>query len=142
MEISQHGIDFMKDQEVFSAIPYKDVGKKPTIGYGHLIKFGESFTKLTKEEATLLFEKDLEWAEFCVNNQVKVPLTQNQYDALVSLVFNIGVGKFFASTLLHFLNKKDYKGASEQFLRWIYVKGKKCHGLENRRAAEKEIFDS
>lgn len=71
---------------------------------------------------------------------VKVPLTQNQYDALVSLVFNIGRGSFARSSLLKKLNAGDMTGAAQEFPRWVYAKGKKLPGLITRRNDEMELF--
>ena len=83
---------------------------------------------------------DLKKFESAVN-QVKVPLNQNQYDALVSLAYNIGVGAFLSSTLFKKLNTKDYKGAAEQFDRWNRAGGKVMRGLTNRRAKERKLFE-
>ena len=78
--------------------------------------------------------------ESTVNTSVKAPLTQNQYDALVSLSYNIGSNAFKNSTLLKKLNSGDYKGAAEQFLVWNKVNSKRVQGLVNRREAERNLF--
>ena len=78
--------------------------------------------------------------ENTVNTSVTVPLSQNKYDALVSLSYNIGSGAFKNSTLLNKLNSGDYKGAAEQFLVWNKVNSKKMQGLVNRREAEHNLF--
>ncbi|WP_312069487.1 lysozyme, partial [Acinetobacter sp.] len=75
-----------------------------------------------------------------VNNLVKVPLSQNQFDALVSLTYNIGSTAFKNSTLLKKLNAKDYAGAADQFLRWNKGGGKVLKGLVRRREAERALF--
>jgi lysozyme len=142
MKTSQKGVDLIKGFESFSPVPYKCEAGKLTIGYGHLIKPKENFTRITKEEAEDILKKDISATECALNQYVSVNLNQNQFDALVSLVFNIGVGNFFTSTLLHILNKEDYAGASEQFDRWIFVKKRISHGLERRRKKEKELFES
>lgn len=87
-----------------------------------------------------LLRADLGTAEAAVNRLVTVPLTQNQFDALVSLVFNIGEGNFSKSTLLRRLNAGEREAAAGQFGRWNKSKGVELAGLTKRRAAERELF--
>lgn len=110
-----------------------------TIGWGHTmgVKQGD---KITKVQAQEFFIQDKQWAEDAVNQRVKVPLTQEQFDALVSLVFNIGANAFSRSTLLKKLNRKDYQGAADQFNVWVKQKGKTLTGLVRRRAEERSYF--
>lgn len=119
---------------------YPDEAGLPTIGYGHLIKPDESFTVISIAQAEALLNADLQPARAAVGKYVTVPLNENQRAALVSLVFNIGVGAFVASTLLNVLNEYDYRGAAAQFDRWVYAGGKVSKGLQTRRAAEKALF--
>jgi len=111
-----------------------------TIGYGHTknVKKGDIITEYRADKFLL---DDLMWVETTVNTLVKVLLTQNQYDALVSLVFNIGGLNFKKSTLLRELNMGNYDSASDQFLLWRKSEGKVLNGLERRRAEEKRLFD-
>lgn len=140
MRTSKRGTDFIARWERFEPCRYRDQGGLWTIGYGHLIKKGETFKEpMTHEEGLDLLAKDMAAAEKAVNT-VRVALTQNQFDALVSLVFNIGGGNFSASTLLRKLNDADYEGAANQFKAWRYVKGKESQGLLNRRTQEAELF--
>lgn len=92
------------------------------------------------DQAKAYFAHDLKRFEASVNNLVKVPLSQNQFDALVSLVYNIGSGNFASSTLLKKLNAKDYAGAADQFPRWNKAGGKVLNGLIRRRDAERALF--
>jgi lysozyme len=110
-----------------------------TIGYGHThtTKQGQ---KITEAQAEALLRKDITWAEEAVNKSVVVPLSQNQFDALVSFVFNVGAGAFGSSTLLRLLNSKDYEGAANQFLRWNKQKGVALKGLTKRREEERKLF--
>ena len=78
--------------------------------------------------------------ESAVYENVKVGLNQNQFDALVSLTYNIGIGAFSKSTLLKKLNAGDYKGTSNQFDVWVNAGGKRLDGLVKRRAKEKALF--
>lgn len=110
-----------------------------TIGYGHT-KTAKPGMKITEDHAEDLLLSDIAWAENAVNNLVTVYLTQNQFDALVSFVFNVGQGNFANSTLLRMLNKEDYKGAADQFLRWNKQKGKVLNGLTKRREEERKLF--
>jgi len=119
---------------------YKDEAGLDTIGYGHLVKKGESFTVISIAQAEALLDADLEPARAAVAKYVAVPVSDNQRAALVSLVFNIGVGAFVASTLLSLLNEYDYQGAAGQFDRWVYAGGKVSKGLQTRRSAEKALF--
>ena len=110
-----------------------------TIGYGHTHTTKKGM-KITEAQAEKLLYRDLPWAENAVNTLVKVPLTQNQFDALVSFVFNVGEGAFARSTLLRFLNMGDYTNAAGQFLRWNKQKGRVLNGLTRRRREEMELF--
>jgi len=111
----------------------------PTIGYGHTkgVKMGQHIT-INQAEQFLL--EDVAWASDAVNRLVKVKLTQNQFDALVSFVFNVGATAFSKSTLLRLLNAGDYKGAADQFLRWNKQAGKVLRGLDTRRKEERALF--
>jgi lysozyme len=113
-----------------------------TIGYGHTDAAGPPKVyigqKITQAEADSILAADLASVEIEVNHLVSVPLTQNQFDALVSFQFNTGaLGK---STLLKELNAKNYTGAADQFLLWNHAGGVVLAGLTRRREAEKEMF--
>ncbi len=142
MKISDNGLELIKQFEGFRAIPYKDVVGKLTIGFGHLIKPGEAFGALSSTEATQLLRKDCSKAEACVNNCVKVQLNQNQFDALVSFVYNLGCGAFMASTLLKDLNKKDFVAAENEFHKWDHAGGLVVPGLSKRRKQEAKLFST
>jgi len=110
-----------------------------TIGYGHTgnVKEGDS---ITKAEAEALLDKDLQTFRNGVKRLVKVPLNENQFGALVSFAYNIGLGSLQSSTLLKMLNAGDYTGAADQFLRWNKSGGKVLTGLVRRREAERAVF--
>ncbi len=144
MQISFNGLQFLKDGEGFRKEAYKDTGGVWTIGYGTIKWLGkpvEQGMTITKKEAELALQADLAWAQTAVNKLVKVPLSQNMFDALVSFVYNIGESAFMKSTLLRKLNARDYKGAAQQFLRWKFDNGKEVKGLLNRRIKEKALFE-
>lgn len=130
----------IKDHEGLKLTAYKDGGGVWTIGYGHTGADVREGLTIPLSEAERLLTRDLRVAEGHVNRLVQVKLTQNQFDALVSLVYNIGGGAFEASTLLRMLNAGDYEGAASQFPRWNKDNGKVVDGLTNRRAKERELF--
>lgn len=140
MKTSQKGIDLIKRFEGVVLKVYKDAVGLPTIGYGHLIKKGEVFTTITQQQAEELLAKDLKQFEEGISTSVKVALTQNQFDALVSFAFNLGMGNVNSSTLLRKLNAGDIQGAANEFVRWNKASGRVLSGLTRRRLAEKELF--
>lgn len=143
MQINQAGLDLIKRFEGLRLEAYQDVAGVWTIGYGH-IKSVKPGQKITAEEAEQLLRDDLKDAEHGVQSPVKVPINENEYSALVSLVFNIGRGAFAKSTAVKLLNKDDRIGAADAIELWnkSTVGGKKVviPGLVARRAAEKGLF--
>lgn len=110
-----------------------------TIGTGHTrgVKMG---TRCSVQQADIWLGQDLEDAAASVESLVKVPLTQGQFDALVSFAFNLGHKRLAESTLLILLNKGDYKGAAAQFPLWVRSGDQVLPGLVKRRAAEQAMF--
>lgn len=139
MKVSNNGINLVKRFEGLGLKAYRDSVGILTIGYGHThaVKAGEI---ITGEQADAFLREDLQVAELTVNTNVKVKLTQGQFDALVSFVFNLGSGNFVKSTLIKKLNAGDYAGAADEFGKWVNAGGKKLPGLVKRRAAEREVF--
>lgn len=140
MKISQKGVSLVKEFEGFELKAYRDSVGVVTIGYGSTGSHVFMGQVITEPQAEALLIKDLSRFESGVNDLVKVPLTQNQFDALVSFSFNLGLGNLKSSTLLKKLNAKDYLGASKEFERWNKAGGKVLNGLTRRRLAEKELF--
>lgn len=116
-----------------------------TIGYGHT-KTAKKGMRITAKQAETLLYTDLAWVEKVIQDKVKVPVSQNQYDALASLIFNIGGGAFTKSTVLRRLNDRDYKGAADAFLMWNKQRNRSTgkleplRGLTRRREAERKLF--
>lgn len=144
MTTSKVGIDLVSSFEDTKLQAYDDGVGVWTIGTGttvypngQKVKRGDT---CTLAQAKAYFAHDLMRFESSVNDLVKVPLSQNQFDALVSLVYNIGTGAFAGSTLLKKLNAKDYAGAADQFLVWNKGGGKVLKGLVRRRADERALF--
>lgn len=142
MRISHGGLQLIAGFEGFEPYPYQDIAGHLTIGFGHKIVNGENFTKgITEEWAAALLRRDARRAENAVNRFVTVKLHQNNFDALCSLVYNIGTGAFAQSTLLRKINDRCFHQAAAEFLRWNRAGGKVSTGLINRRKIESELFD-
>ena len=140
MKTSEEGKQFIKLKEGLKLEVYKCSSNVSTIGYGHTGSDVHAGMKITKEQAEKLFAMDIQIHENNINKLVKVPLTQGQFDALVSFEFNIGYGAFKDSTLLRLLNQGKYSESAEQFTRWVYSGGKVSAGLQKRRGEEKRLF--
>lgn len=153
MKTSKNGIEVLHYFESCELEAYKDKGSVEglpiTIGWGSTGKDIYLGLKWTQEQADKRFERDLDKFEKGVMSLVKVPLTQGQFDALVSFAYNVGLDidldnvaeGLGDSTLLKLLNNTDYLGASNQFLKWNKNDGKVMLGLTRRRVAEKALFD-
>lgn len=138
--ISDNGIRLIKNFEGCRLTAYKCPAGIWTIGYGHTGSNVVQGKTITQEEAEKLLKMDLIVHCNNVSKLVKVPLNQNQFDALVSFEFNVGYGNFASSTMLKLLNQGKYTDAANQFGRWIYANKKVLPGLVKRRSAEKELF--
>lgn len=110
-----------------------------TIGWGHTHKVSSTMT-ITEEQAEKFFDEDVAWVNRVIATHVKVPLNQNQYDAVASWVFNVGETNAAKSSLFRKLNSKDYSGAANEFPKWNKQKGKVLSGLVKRRAEEMAYF--
>ncbi|MDM1247376.1 lysozyme [Acinetobacter sp. R933-2] len=140
---STSGIDLICSFEGLHLNAYDDGVGVWTIGYGTTVINGVEVKKgdtCTLEQAKSYMASDLKKFEAAVN-KVTVALSHNQFDALVSLTYNIGIGTFADSTLLKKLNAGDYKGAAAQFGVWVKAGGKQMKGLVNRRAIERKLFE-
>lgn len=139
MKVSQTGLDLIKRFEGLETKAYRCPAGILTIGYGHTtgVKEGDN---CTPEQAEVWLREDCQVAELTVSANVNVHLNQNQFDALVSFIFNLGSGNFVKSTLLKKLNTSDYRGAADELDRWVNAGGRKLAGLVKRRAAEKALF--
>lgn len=136
---SQEGIDLIRRWEGCRLKAYRCPAGVWTIGYGHTRSVISGLC-ITYDRAEELLKQDLKQFEETITSYVKVPLAQNQFDALVSFTFNVGVGAFGRSTLLKLLNQGKYALAAEQFDRWTKANGKELPGLVSRRAEEKKLF--
>jgi len=142
---SSTGIEFLKTLESFRASAYLDPAGIKTIAYGHVIKPGETFSILTPGQGEALLREDLRPINKILNSNIKVPLTQNQIDALSAFIYNVGTTAFLNSTLLKHLNLGHYTQAANEFGRWIFITppGKpkeESKILINRRRKERVLF--
>lgn len=144
MHISPSGIDLICNFEGKRLTAYDDGVGVWTIGFGTTvypngIKVMKGDT-CTEAQAKTYMAHDLKKFEATVDKAVTVQLNQNQFDALVSLAYNIGTNAFSKSTLVKKLNANDIRGAADQFDVWVNAGGKRMQGLVNRRTVEKALF--
>lgn len=141
MHFSAAGLELLKRSEGFRSRTYLDVQGFPTIGYGHRLLHPESFPDgVSEAQASEILSSDVRDAEQAVQRLVRVALTQNQFDALVDFVFNLGSKRLAASTLLEELNRGRYADAAEQLLRWDHAGAAENSGLKARREAEYALW--
>lgn len=152
--VSDAGLRFIAQEEGRVLKPYRDVAGYWTIGVGHLLTPVELESGsiplsdrvvawrqgITAKDSSDILQQDVAWAEAAVNGKVGVMLKQNEFDALVSFVFNIGVGAFGSSTLLKKLNTRAFAEVPVQMRRWVYAGGQRVAGLANRRNREGTLF--
>ena len=139
MNIGQKGINLIKHFEGCELNAYKCPAGVWTIGYGHIKGVSEGMS-ITQEQAEQMLLDELKEYENYINELVTVNLSQNQFDALVSWVYNLGPANLQSSTLLKVLNSGDYSGVPAQIERWNKAGGKVLEGLIRRREAESALF--
>ena len=139
MGISEEGKNLIKKFEGCELEAYKCAAGVWTIGYGH-IKTAVEGMKIDQATANELFDEEMGEYETYVNTAVTVPLSQNQFDAIVSWVFNLGNGNLKASTMLKVINSGDHAGVPAQIKRWNKAGGKVLDGLVRRREAEALLY--
>jgi len=139
--LNEAGLALLKKWEGCKLTSYKDVGGVWTIGYGHTRTARPNQT-ITQDEADRLLREDVAVFADGVDKAVKVPLTDNQFDALVVFAYNVGRGAFNNSTLLRKLNAGDYASVPSELMRWNKVKGQVVKGLTNRRSGEVELWNT
>lgn len=137
--ISPAGLDLIKRFEGVRYRAYQDAVGVWTIGYGHTSTARPGMT-ISPTQAEELLRQDVERFEAAVERLVRVPLTQSEFDALVSFTFNVGEGALRSSTLLRLLHAGSIQAAADQFLRWTHAGGRELAGLVRRREAERALF--
>ena len=139
MQYTQAGINFTAGFEGRRLQAYQDSVGRWTIGDGHTLGVGPGLTCIDPQ-ADAWLQEDLQGAVDAVNQGVDVPLTQDEFNALVDFAFNLGDHALLASTLLRLLNQGDYAGAAAQFQLWDHAGGQVVAGLLRRRLAERDEF--
>lgn len=151
LQISDAGLALIKEFEGSSLTLYRDLNGFPTIGYGHRLKAGESFLRITPQVQDELLRQDAEEAAAAVIRLVAVRLTPGQFDAMADFVFNLGADRLRNSTLLKVLNYGDYAGACRQLYHsegdghitgWVFANHQVQPGLVRRRKAEQALWVS
>ena len=140
MKLGERGTEILKYFEGCKLTAYQDSVGVWTIGYGHTKGVYNGMT-ITQEEAEQMLLTELEEYEGYIENMVTVPLTQNQFDALLVWIYNLGPTNFRNSTLLKELNAGNYNAAGQEITRWNKAGGKVLAGLVKRREAEAELFN-
>jgi GH24 family phage-related lysozyme (muramidase) len=141
--ISKQGLDLICRFEGFSPVIYICPAGYPTIGYGHLITAAnkERFLDgVDEDEALELLRSDVGKAERAVLRLIAVPLTQGQFDALVSFTFNLGSGALQRSTLRRKVNREEHDDVPAELMKWVWAGGRKLKGLVKRRKAESLFY--
>ena len=139
MKTSEKGLDLIKCFESFRPVAYKCPAGVWSVGYGSTKGVSKNMT-VTHEQAIKMLLDDVAMVENAISKNIHVEINQNQFDALVSFVYNVGIGAFLKSTLLKAINNNDFALAASQFDRWIYAGGIILRGLKTRREAEKQLF--
>lgn len=145
MKLDSNGYKLIQEFEGLRLSAYKDSAGVPTIGYGNItyidgskVKMGD---KITQEKADELFRYYADRFAKQVDAVVKAALNQNQFNALVSLAYNIGIGAFSKSTLLKKVNVNSCDSSiKNEFMKWVNAGGRKIQGLVNRRAKESALY--
>ncbi|WP_254492419.1 lysozyme [Bartonella sp. B1099] len=143
-KISPKGLSLIKQWEGLRLKAYKDAIGVWTIGYGHTSTAGKPFVHkgmiITEKQAEEILSHDLRQFENAVEKNVTVSLTDEQFAALVSFCYNVGIAAFCKSTLLKKLNNSEYEAVPSELQKWTKAGGKRLHGLVHRRAAEAGLW--
>lgn len=144
MQLSKQGLNFLANQEGFRSQAYICPAGKLTIGFGHIVtpqekaKFANGITRV---EAQQLLEGDIQRYVVAVNKLITHPLSQSQFDALVSFTYNVGITALTGSTLRRRLNEGKVAEAANEFGKWVNGDGKRLPGLVKRRFLEKQMYE-
>lgn len=141
--VTQTGLELIKQFESFSSRIYICPSGYPTIGYGHVVREYERkifADGITAQEGELLLLQDTKIAEAAVCRFITVPLTDGQFDSLVSFTFNLGSGALQRSTLRWKVNCEEHEDVPVEFMKWVWSGGRKVKGLINRRKTESNYY--
>ena len=145
LRVSSEGLGLIRRFEGFRSLPYADVAGLATIGYGHRLNAEQKVQYaggIDEAAAGAWLAQDVALAEQAVGRLICVPLTQGQFDALVSFTYNLGAAVLQRSTLRRVVNREEHAEVPQQFRRYVYAGGRKWPGLIRRRAAEAALYMS
>jgi len=147
MQLSLNGLHLIKSFEGFSASPYPDSTGVPTIGYGTIMypdgtRVSMDDSDITEDQAEQYLAFEINHKTSGVSNMVTGPVNQNQFDALVSFAYNLGLGALHGSHLLTYTNQGAMDMAANEFPKWNHAGGVAVAGLTRRRLAEQQLFSS
>lgn len=143
MVMSMKCMDLIKAFEGFFPEVYLCPAGYPTVGYGHLVRQGEDFSlPLSPFEAEQLLWNDLQSYQESVRRLINVPLTQGQFDALVSFTYNLGAGALQRSAMRAKINREEHESVPREMMRWVWAGGRKLKGLIRRRQAEGLMYQT
>jgi len=140
MHVSETGLTFIQEMEGLQLRPYQDSANNWTVGYGHLITDRKHMRQITREEARKFLAIDIRVAEDDIHHTITAHLTQNQFDALASLFYNLGRTQLKDSDLVHYVNHSQFTEAAMEWPRWSRAKGRFIPGLFMRRCKEAFLF--
>lgn len=140
-KVNDATVALVKKFEGCSLTSYQDAVGVWTIGYGHTYGVGPHL-EISQDEAETFLQQDLAVFARGVNNLCEINLNPNQFGALVSFAYNLGLGALHSSTLMRYVNLSRFDAAKKQFGLWVYADGRRLEGLVRRRAAEAELFDT
>jgi lysozyme len=145
VKTGEAGLEIIKMFEGFRSEPYLCPAGVATIGFGSTRgvdgnRVTLEHSAISRDEAEEMLAHDLQNVEKSVGRLIRVALTQNQFDAIVSFTYNLGSGRLQSSTLRSKLNREDYEGAADEFPKWVKAGGKRLSGLVKRRFVERKLF--
>ena len=140
MTASIEAINLIKIFEGFKGKAYICPAGFRTIGYGHLLTANDKLDNISEKEADRLLYQDIARAQHSVERNIRINLTQGQFDALTSFTFNLGAATLQRSTLRQKINRLEHEDIPKEFMRWVYSNGRKLPGLVRRREAEIAIY--
>ncbi|MDP6691084.1 MAG: lysozyme [Alphaproteobacteria bacterium] len=145
MKTNAKGLAIIKQYEGFSRLPYRDPIGIPTIGYGSIWGLDRKrvmmdHPEIDEDDGEALLAREVDHTERAVHRLIRVPLSDNQFAALVSFTYNVGPGNLQRSTLRQKANRGDMAGAADEFPKWRRAGGRILRGLVRRRAEERELW--
>jgi len=140
MTLSPVGLNLIRQCEGFRSKPYRCPGGDATIGFGHVLRPGETFESISRRDAEQLLLKDIALVTLALRRLIVVPLHQHQWDSLISFTFNIGSGAFQRSRLRQCVNRSHHAYVPAELMRWTRAGSKILPGLLQRRRLEARLY--